>query len=129
MCFLLAAMSAAQHSGRPVRPGMPSRDHIREDLRGKIAQEKIDSMSQNELDFQYFRAHDFDQNYKLDGLELVAALGHVAEEHAGGGLDAAGIRGLEETVDSILAEGDSNNDGFLTYHEYRAGVVFAGQRD
>lgn len=56
------------------------REHLKEELPEYMDLEKIQAMSEKELDFHYFRMHDFDDNLKLDGLELLAALGHVIGE-------------------------------------------------
>lgn len=38
-------------------------------------------MSPRELQFHYFRLHDFDNNYLLDGTEIIKAIKHGYEEH------------------------------------------------
>ena len=35
-----------------------------------------DRMSEEETQFRYFKIHDYDNNNKLDGIELIAALTH-----------------------------------------------------
>ena len=49
--------------------------HIQEHLRD-LANVSIEDMSEEELQFHYFKLHDYDNNNYLDGLELVAALTH-----------------------------------------------------
>lgn len=38
-------------------------------------------MTDRELQFYYFKLHDFDNNFMLDGLEIIKALKHQHEEH------------------------------------------------
>ncbi|XP_054711829.1 multiple coagulation factor deficiency protein 2 homolog [Uloborus diversus] len=75
--------------------------------------------SDTEMDFGYFAAHDYDQNKKLDGLELLKAFGHedqhdtdVSKNHS------VFSEELENQVDDIFDEHDSDNDGFLSYKEF-----------
>lgn len=38
-------------------------------------------MTEEELQFYYFKLHDFDQNNMLDGLEIIKAIKHQHNEH------------------------------------------------
>lgn len=58
------------------------REHLKEELPEYMNIEKIEQMSEKELDYHYFSMHDFDNNYLLDGLEILAALGHVVDDEA-----------------------------------------------
>jgi len=49
--------------------------HILEDLDGKI-DKPTEAMSDEELQFHYFKAHDYNNDDKLDGIELISALTH-----------------------------------------------------
>ncbi|XP_018009332.1 multiple coagulation factor deficiency protein 2 homolog [Hyalella azteca] len=103
---------------------LQDRDHIREDLAGSLTDEQINKMDDKELEFQYFKAHDFDKNYRLDGLELMAALAHVIQhgDHDDDDrLDAQQLKLVEELIDDVLYDGDRNNDGYLNYVEYKQG--------
>jgi len=35
-----------------------------------------EKLSEEELQFQYFKVHDYDNNNKLDGVEIISALTH-----------------------------------------------------
>ncbi|XP_050522746.1 multiple coagulation factor deficiency protein 2 homolog [Daktulosphaira vitifoliae] len=84
-------------------------------------------MSEQELQFHYFKMHDADNNNKLDGCELIKSLIHW---HVQGGNDAA--RGnapppddkvfldeeLMQLIDPILTMDDTNFDGFIDYPEF-----------
>ncbi|KAG0698747.1 Multiple coagulation factor deficiency protein 2 [Chionoecetes opilio] len=86
------------------------REHLKEELPDYMNLEKIQEMSEKELDFHYFRMHDFDNNLLLDGLEILAALGHVVEEEkedeeedeeeVGGTNDA--LKGLSEDEQRVV---------------------------
>ncbi|XP_078000691.1 multiple coagulation factor deficiency protein 2 homolog isoform X2 [Glandiceps talaboti] len=87
-------------------------------------------MSDEELEFHYFKMHDFDNNTKLDGLEMLAALSHMIDHDIE--MDDKLSQEIEtrigyytEIIDKVLEEDDFNNDGYLTYLEY----VVARRRD
>jgi len=46
-----------------------------EDLDGKI-EKPTDAMTEEELQFHYFKVHDYNNDNKLDGIELISALTH-----------------------------------------------------
>jgi hypothetical protein len=48
--------------------------HIHEHLDGVIDQK--DDYTEEEMQFHYFKSHDYDNNNKLDGIELISALTH-----------------------------------------------------
>ena len=50
-------------------------DHVFEHLDGVINKPK-EQMTKEEQNFYYFKLHDYDNNNKLDGLELVSAFAH-----------------------------------------------------
>lgn len=98
------------------------REHLQEDLQGELTPEQISSMSERELEYHYFKVHDFDKNHKLDGLELLAALGHVVQHgDEDDRLDLKHLPMVEEMIDEVFKDGDRNKDGFLTYSEYALG--------
>ncbi|XP_059614678.1 uncharacterized transmembrane protein DDB_G0281039-like isoform X1 [Phlebotomus argentipes] len=115
----------AQHGqhGQPpqvLNPGniQEERDHIKEHLEVPIDTSK---MSEQELQFHYFKMHDSDNNNKLDGCELIKSLIHWHDEipsdpdiQAATYTDAQ----LETIVESVLGMMDRNKDGFIEYHEY-----------
>lgn len=55
--------------------------HIAEHLDGVVDQQ--DQYSEEEMQFHYFKAHDYDNNNKLDGLELISALTHYHKGQLG----------------------------------------------
>lgn len=52
------------------------REHIKEHLHGVIQDPDLSKMSEEELQFHYFKMHDNDNNNKLDGTELIKSLIH-----------------------------------------------------
>jgi hypothetical protein len=50
-------------------------EHVLEHLDGIINKPR-DQMTPEEQNFYYFKLHDYDNNNKLDGLELVSAFAH-----------------------------------------------------
>lgn len=50
--------------------------HIKEHLQGVVDHPDVAKMSEEELQFHYFKMHDNDDNNKLDGCELIKSLIH-----------------------------------------------------
>ncbi|GBP75040.1 Multiple coagulation factor deficiency protein 2 homolog [Eumeta japonica] len=100
--------------------------HIEEDT-AALTPEQLSKMTPQELEFHYFSAHDFDRNSKLDGLEMLKAVYHTIEHEednpeAESSIEpaAAELDGFIALVDRTLATDDTDNDGYVSYAEYRA---------
>jgi hypothetical protein len=52
------------------------RKHIGEHLHGAVNEQDLSKMTEEELQFHYFKMHDNDNNNKLDGTELIKSLIH-----------------------------------------------------
>lgn len=52
------------------------REHIKEHLHGVLGDPDLTKLSEEELQFHYFKMHDNDNNNKLDGCELIKSLIH-----------------------------------------------------
>ena len=52
------------------------REHIKEHLHGVLGEPDLSKLSEEELQFHYFKMHDNDNNNKLDGCELIKSLIH-----------------------------------------------------
>ncbi|CAK1553232.1 unnamed protein product [Leptosia nina] len=91
------------------------RDHIQEHMDVPIDTSK---MSDQELQFHYFKMHDADNNNKLDGCELIKSLihwhGQVDKSHR-----VYSDQQLEKLLETALNHTDLNNDGYIDYLEYR----------
>ncbi|CAG0880167.1 unnamed protein product [Cyprideis torosa] len=99
------------------------REHIKEHMEVPM---DTSGMSEQELQFHYFKMHDADNNNKLDGCELVKSLIHwhdprnhdprsgVPPPEAKVFTDAE----LVEMIDPILQTDDRNRDGFIDYPEF-----------
>lgn len=102
-------------------------EHIKEDVEGMGFKTNVDKMSPEELEFHYFKLHDFDNNSKLDGLEILKAIQHTVHDETGtaeGEQQEGSKNQLEyfiDLIDQVLAEDDQDNDGFLSYGEYVIG--------
>lgn len=97
--------------------------HIKKDLAKMIELEGAGALSQDELYFYYFRMHDFDNNNKLDGQEMMAAMFHTNhheedDEHDGKAPLIIPEQDIASYVDSVL-QADKNQDGFISYPELR----------
>ncbi|KAJ9597666.1 hypothetical protein L9F63_011468 [Diploptera punctata] len=112
-------------------------DHIREDLGEWVPNVDTHKMTPEELEFHYFKLHDFDNNTKLDGLEILQAIHHTVhynEEHNENGAsdketdvdkdkntDQYDFNYFVELIDQVLEEDDLDKDGYLSYIEYVVG--------
>nr|XP_027223340.1 multiple coagulation factor deficiency protein 2 homolog [Penaeus vannamei] len=106
-------------------------EHMKEEMPEYLTPETIKNMSPRELDYHYFKLHDFDENLRLDGLELLAALGHVHgdddddDDDEGGRTgrqeDRGGHGGQGELIDEVFEDNDTDKDGFLSWGEYLKG--------
>ena len=84
------------------------------------------NMSEQELQFHYFKMHDADGNNKLDGCELVKSLIHWHDEsnhdpNSGQPIPEAKVFKDDELInmiDPILATDDKNSDGYIDYPEF-----------
>ncbi|XP_050360331.1 multiple coagulation factor deficiency protein 2 homolog isoform X2 [Nymphalis io] len=95
------------------------REHIQEHMEVPIDTSK---MTEQELQFHYFKMHDADNNNKLDGCELIKSLIHWHEPN---GKEKEVLlkykdEDLQEIVEGALKQADKNNDGYIDYVEYRS---------
>ncbi|PSN34358.1 hypothetical protein C0J52_07819 [Blattella germanica] len=98
------------------------KQHIQEHMEVPIDTSK---MSEQELQFHYFKMHDADNNNKLDGCELIKSLIHWHEQGhqdpnnpAPSGEKIFKDDELVQLIDPILNMDDGNNDGFIDYPEF-----------
>ncbi|KAK9310829.1 hypothetical protein QLX08_000110 [Tetragonisca angustula] len=96
--------------------------HIAEHMEVPIDTTK---MTEQELQFHYFKMHDADNNNKLDGSELIKSLIHWHEQEnnkeVGGTNPGQKLFRDEELVtliDPILSLDDINSDGYIDYPEF-----------
>ncbi|XP_053974886.1 multiple coagulation factor deficiency protein 2 homolog isoform X2 [Hylaeus anthracinus] len=90
--------------------------HIAEHMEVPIDTSK---MTDQELQFHYFKMHDADNNNKLDGCELIKSLIHWHEQ----GKKETGEKLFKDEelvtlIDPILSMDDTNNDGYIDYPEF-----------
>lgn len=85
-------------------------------------------MTDEELEFHYFQLHDYDKNNRLDGLEILQAIHHTQHDdeeendnEAHEKKDEENMDYYVELIDRVLKEDDTNQDGYLSYPEYKAG--------
>jgi Ca2+-binding EF-hand superfamily protein len=105
------------------------REHIKEHLHGVLGEPDVGKMTEEELQFHYFKMHDNDNNNKLDGCELIKSLihWHVEEsKHLGTNAPPTGTTKiftdieLTQMIDPILEMDDRNRDGYIDYAEFVA---------
>ncbi|CAG0896710.1 unnamed protein product [Cyprideis torosa] len=99
------------------------REHIKEHMEVPL---DTSGMSEQELQFHYFKMHDTDNNNRLDGCELAKSLLHWHDPrnhdpNSDTPLPEARIftdEELVQLVDPILNSDDRNRDGFIDYAEF-----------
>lgn len=108
--------------------------HLKEDMGPIASQLDFSKMSEQEIEFHYFKVHDIDNNTKLDGLEILHAIQHTLHEHnsavdenRSSDEDREQVKPEDELpwivefIDKVLEEDDLDNDGYLGYVEYVLG--------
>ncbi|PRD24338.1 UNVERIFIED_CONTAM: Multiple coagulation factor deficiency protein 2 [Trichonephila clavipes] len=112
---------------RPSAKSMQRLTHIKEHLQGVVNQPDVSKMTEEELQFHYFKMHDNDDNNKLDGCELIKSVlhWHVEESNAmGANAPEQGTTKIFQDnelalmIDPILDMDDRNKDGFIDYPEF-----------
>ncbi|XP_077997825.1 multiple coagulation factor deficiency protein 2 homolog [Glandiceps talaboti] len=91
--------------------------HIKSHLEDEIGKPE-NEMTDQELQFHYFKLHDYDNNNLLDGIELASAMTHYHEEdegHEGVPMDEDEIA---EMIDQILLEDDTDKNGYIDFPEF-----------
>ncbi|XP_041350617.1 putative mediator of RNA polymerase II transcription subunit 12 isoform X2 [Gigantopelta aegis] len=113
--------------GEPVnfKSEVHNREHIQEHLENVIDKPK-EQMTDEELEFHYFKMHDYDNNNKLDGVEIGKALTHYhgdseedeVTESLKDNLAKISDEEIARMVDLVLEEDDINQDGYVEYAEF-----------
>merc|ERR1711970_792355 len=100
------------------------REHMLEHLKAQIGDKDTKDMTADELQFYYFKQHDYDSNNQLDGIELIQAMTHYErmDIEDRGGNDENYPRFSEQQfldmVHGILKSQDKNDDGYVDYFEF-----------
>ncbi|KAK2580503.1 hypothetical protein KPH14_006238 [Odynerus spinipes] len=121
----------------PVQQQMHNHNHQSQQIlnAANIAQEKahiaehmevpIDTskMTDQELQFHYFKMHDTDNNNKLDGCELIKSLIHWHEQRTDPSTQHVEEKLFKDEelvalIDPILVVDDMNKDGYIDYPEF-----------
>lgn len=119
-----AAGSNVLHDASRIHDKEHLKEHLHEALGGD---QDVSKLSEEELQFHYFKMHDNDNNNMLDGSELIKSLIHWHVEESkqmGANAPAHGTTKvftdleLEQMIDPILQMDDKNNDGFIDYSEF-----------
>ncbi|XP_043797743.1 multiple coagulation factor deficiency protein 2 homolog isoform X1 [Apis laboriosa] len=112
--------------------------HLKEDIGSMADQLDFSNMTEQEIEFHYFKVHDIDNNAKLDGLEILYAIQHTFHENRLANAKRENsnenmktmdyeddLPWIVELVDRVLREDDVDHDGYIGYIEY----VLGRQRD
>jgi len=118
---------AKQENGQQKRDPMTlikDSQHIKEHLRSEYGfseQQADDYLKKYDAQTQFFVMHDYDNNTKLDGLELLKSMTHHHEEGSHDDDEHSTedqTDTLVEFVDMVMKDQDLNDDGFIDYPEY-----------
>ncbi|XP_058454755.1 multiple coagulation factor deficiency protein 2 homolog isoform X8 [Malaya genurostris] len=122
-----------QHPGQAPHQGQPQqvlhtnnlqheKQHIAEHMDVPIDTSK---MSEQELQFHYFKMHDSDNNNKLDGCELIKSLIHWhgdepkgSDEKSDKPVHLYSDEQLTTIVKAVMGNMDKNDDGYIEWTEY-----------
>jgi len=96
------------------------KDHIMKDMEGVVNKPESE-MSQEELQFHYFKLHDSNNDNLLDGWELMFALNHDHND-ADAEKKIMSDQQISDLLDPIFREDDKNQDGFISYAEFMASI-------
>ncbi|CAK8685570.1 unnamed protein product [Clavelina lepadiformis] len=118
-CFLPFIAECLESAQQQMDPSTDfNKAHLEEDLEGVI-DKKPEDMDTKELQFHYFRQHDYDGDEKLDGNEIVMSIFHhshsSSEEPAGPSYTDDQLIAI---VDEVLKYQDKNGDGKIDFQEY-----------
>ncbi|KAJ8044582.1 Multiple coagulation factor deficiency protein 2-like [Holothuria leucospilota] len=64
--------------------------------------------------------HDYDNNMKLDGLEILMAVSDFHHDGTANASPPLNDQQLMNLIDPILEEDDKNQDGYVDYPEFAA---------
>ncbi|CAH1792357.1 unnamed protein product [Owenia fusiformis] len=111
--------------------------HIQEHYEGQV---KVDpeTMTDEEKEFHYFKQHDSDDSNTLDGIEIYQAIAHMmpydpanfkpanlegkSQEQIAIDINHAKdqyVKQIEVLVDTVLKQSDVNDDGYISYFEFK----------
>lgn len=96
------------------------KEHLMEQM-GLDEEAAIKYLNETKGEVQFFLMHDYDNNSKLDGLELFQGLSH--HDHSQDEKDDHESSKIAEDematfVDTILEDQDRNDDGYIDYPEF-----------
>lgn len=110
-------LERGRHGPRSMdRKTVQDKQHLKEHLDGQINSEK--KMSDEEMQFHYFKVHDYDNNNMLDGIELIKAMTHHHGDEEDEQMTTIPDDELSEMINDILRDLDSNLDGYIDYPEF-----------
>eukprot|EP00794_Sanderia_malayensis_P016814 gene16814-18510_t len=113
----------ASTSDRDPRKLVKDVQHIKEHLKEEYGfndEQAEKYLQQYDAQTQFFLMHDYDNNTKLDGLELLKSMSHHHDEDESteGKDETDQTDTLVEFVDMVMKDQDVNDDGFIDYPEY-----------
>jgi len=110
---------AAADGSRTFQQHARDKDHIIADMEGVLNKPESE-MSQEELQFHYFKLHDSNNDNLLDGWELMFALNHDHKD--ANEKKSMSDQEISDLLDPIFREDDKDQDGFISYAEFMASI-------
>jgi len=121
------------HQSVDVADVVMDKEHLVDEFGELFSEKELELMDLDEQLFLWFSAHDWDEDARMDGLELFKALSHdhnyhhAEEDEPDPVHDPAQhsppanrqrLRRTEKIVDLLLVEDDSDQDGALSFAEF-----------
>ena len=120
--FLIFSHFAKSHEHSPLE--LDGADHHSDQIEAVI-NKPVKEMTKEEKQVNWFKTNDYDNNDKIDGLEIIQSMiQHEISSKKDGGSEYRGFQDLDEgqyimVVEEWLKNQDINNDGFVDFPEWK----------
>ncbi|XP_074617123.1 multiple coagulation factor deficiency protein 2 homolog [Acropora palmata] len=105
------------------------KEHLIEEM-GMNEEAAMKYLNETSSDVQFFLMHDYDNNSKLDGLELLQSFSH--HEHSQHEDQEHASQSREDDVvsfvDLVLQDSDLNDDGYIDFLEFATSIRHSSDR-
>jgi Ca2+-binding EF-hand superfamily protein len=125
LLLVICLKQVSSHNDKDEKRNVYNKDHLKEELGDMFDEEELGNTNfeDNEMvELHYFKLHDTNNDNKLDGLELGAAMTHFHSEDENGAKTNRRVdisdEELSSLIEQILKDDDLNNDGYVDFYEF-----------